>query len=93
MLILAFVLSLELVIIVFLGFDNFQNFLEKSEARSRIRLCQDPQRDSWQKTDTSCKFSKENSCTREGKSLTLSLSQGRKRGKEFFRPVEEEVQF
>jgi hypothetical protein len=58
MLILAFILSLELVTAVFLGFDNFQNFLEKSEARSRIRLCQDPQRDSWQKTDTSCEFSK-----------------------------------
>jgi hypothetical protein len=59
MLILAFVLSLELVTAVFLGFDNFQNFLEKSEVRSRIRICQDPQRDSWQRTDTSCEFSKE----------------------------------
>jgi hypothetical protein len=59
MLILAFVLFLELVIVVFLGFDNFHNFLEKSEARSKIRLCQDPQRDSWQKTATSCELSKE----------------------------------
>jgi hypothetical protein len=31
MFILAFVLSLELVTAVFLGFDNFQKFLEKSE--------------------------------------------------------------
>jgi hypothetical protein len=59
MLILAFILSLELVTVVFLDFDNFQNFLEKSEARNRIQLCQDPQRDSWQRTDTSCEFSKE----------------------------------
>jgi hypothetical protein len=59
MLILAFVLSLELVTAVFLGFDNFHNFLEKSEVRSRIWLCQDPLRDSWQRTDTSCEFSKE----------------------------------
>jgi hypothetical protein len=56
MFILAFVLSLELVTAVFLGFENFQNFLE--EARSGIRLCQDPRRDSWQRTDTSCEFSK-----------------------------------
>jgi hypothetical protein len=35
MLILAFVLSLELVTAVFLGFDNFQNFLEKSEAKKQ----------------------------------------------------------
>jgi hypothetical protein len=31
MFILAFVLSLELVTAVFLGFDNFQKFLEKLE--------------------------------------------------------------
>jgi hypothetical protein len=57
MLILAFVLSLELVTAVFLGFDNFQSFLEKSEARSRSWLCQDSQ----QRTDTNCEFSKETS--------------------------------
>jgi hypothetical protein len=55
MLILVFVLPLELVTVVFLGFDNFQSFLEKLEARSRIWLCQDSQ----QRTDTSCEFSKE----------------------------------
>jgi hypothetical protein len=55
MLILAFVLPLELVNVVFLGFDNFQSFLEKLEARSRIWLCQDSQ----QRTDTRCEFSKE----------------------------------
>jgi hypothetical protein len=55
MLILAFVLPLELVTVVFLGFDNFQSFLEKLEARSRIWLCQDSQ----QRTDSSCEFCKE----------------------------------
>jgi hypothetical protein len=69
MLILAFILSLELVIAVFFCFDNFQNFLEKSEARSRIRLCQDPQRDSWQRTDTSCVFSKETAAHVKGNLL------------------------
>jgi hypothetical protein len=59
MLILVFVLPLELVTVVFLGFDNFQSFLEKLEARSRIWLCQDSQRDFQQRTDTSCEFSKE----------------------------------
>jgi hypothetical protein len=59
MLILAFVLPLEFVTAVFLGFDNFQFFLEKLEARSRIWLCQDSQRDSQQRTNTSCEFSKE----------------------------------
>jgi hypothetical protein len=38
MLILAFVLSLELVTVVFLGFDNFQSFLEKSEVGSAKTL-------------------------------------------------------
>jgi hypothetical protein len=55
MLILAF----ELVTAVFFGFDNFQSFLEKLEARSKIWLCQDSQRDSLQRTHTSCEFSKE----------------------------------
>jgi hypothetical protein len=59
MLILAFVLSLELVTAVFLGFDNFQSFLKNLEARNRIWLYQDTQRDSQQRTDTSCEFSKE----------------------------------
>jgi hypothetical protein len=59
MLILAFVLSLELVTVVFLDFDNFQSFLEKLEVRSRIWLYQDSQRDSQQRTDTRCEFSKE----------------------------------
>jgi hypothetical protein len=54
-LILAFLLPLEFVTAVFLGFDNFQSFLEKLEARSRIWLCQDSQ----QRTDTSYEFSKE----------------------------------
>jgi hypothetical protein len=55
MLILAFVLLLELVTVVFLGFDNVQSFLEKLKVRSRIWLCQNSQ----QRTDTSYEFSKE----------------------------------
>jgi hypothetical protein len=59
MLILAFILFLELVTVVFLGLDNFQSFLEKLDAKSRIWLYQDSQRDSQQRIDTSCEFSKE----------------------------------
>jgi hypothetical protein len=55
MFILVSVSLLELVTAVFLDFANFQAFLEKLEARSGIRPCQDAQ----QQADTDCEFSKE----------------------------------
>jgi hypothetical protein len=65
MLILAYVLSLELVTAVFFGFDNFQKFLEKSEQnlalpRLSARLLAE---NSYQ-----LRIEQGNSCTREGKS-------------------------
>jgi hypothetical protein len=59
MLILVSVSLLELVTVVFLDFTNFQTFLEKLEARRIIWPCQDAPRDSQQRADTDCKFSKE----------------------------------
>jgi hypothetical protein len=47
-------LLLELVTDVFLGFANFQTFLDKMEARTRIWPCQDSQ----QRADMDCEFSK-----------------------------------
>jgi hypothetical protein len=66
MLILVFVSLLEFVTVVFLDFVNFQTFLEKLEARSRIRPCQDAQRDSQQRADTDCEFSKESATYMKG---------------------------
>jgi hypothetical protein len=55
MLILVFVSLLEHITVVFLDFVNFQTFVEKLEARSIIRPCQDAQ----QRADTYCEYSKE----------------------------------
>jgi hypothetical protein len=65
MLILAFVLFLELVTVVFLGFDNFQKFLEKSEQnlslpRLSARLLAENR--------YQLRIEQGNSCTREEKS-------------------------
>jgi hypothetical protein len=68
MLILACVLFLELVTAVFLGFGNFQKFLEESEQNSALpRLSARPLAESSYQT----RIEQGNNCTREGKSRDL----------------------
>jgi hypothetical protein len=64
-LILVSVLLLELVTAVFLGFANFQTFMEKLEARNKTWPCQDSQ----QRADTGCEFNKETTAYMKGNLL------------------------